>query len=187
MCQYSLTLADSASSHPQYIYDHYIPVSYWSERKSINMETVIKCGGQVLLVCAAEYNNKTTRWTLVQETPEATGQGVSRPKTITSVFLLPQKSHECGFIFILCHKNYRKTTFNILCHKNYRKTTFNSGIPHAKFAMTLHRRSYDITSTVQQNAWHHWDSALTHMLYLIFLCHPRIPRLDRWTSWVKFC
>jgi hypothetical protein len=59
-----------------------------------------------------------------QETPPLRPQveGVARPMTITSVFLLPQKSHECGFIFILCHKNYWKT--------------FNSGIPHAKFAMT---------------------------------------------------
>jgi hypothetical protein len=61
-------------------------------------------------------------------------RGFPGPKTIMSVFLLPQKSHECGFIFIVCHKNYRKTTFN-------------SGIPHAKFAMTLRRRSHDITST----------------------------------------
>jgi hypothetical protein len=53
---------------------------------------------------------------------------------LTQQILLPQKSHECGFIFILCHKNYRKTTFN-------------SGILHAKFAMTLCRWSHGITST----------------------------------------
>jgi hypothetical protein len=73
-------------------------------------------------------------------------EGVSRPKTITSVFLLPQKSHECGFIFIPCHKNYRKNTFN-------------SGNPHAKFAMTSRWR-YATTSRrpVQQYAWRHWGS-----------------------------
>jgi hypothetical protein len=65
-------------------------------------------------------------------------------RTITSVFLLPQKSHSCGFIFILCHKNYRKTTFNF-------------GIPHSKFAdgATTSRRP------VQQYAWRHWGSPMT--------------------------
>jgi hypothetical protein len=54
-------------------------------------------------------------------------------------------------------------------------------------------RCNDITPTSrrpdQQYAWRHWDSAMTldttekicipHMLYLILLYHPRIPRLDR--------
>jgi hypothetical protein len=100
--------------------------------------------------------------------------------------MLPQKSHECGFIFILCHKNYRKTTFD-------------SGIPHAKFATTSRCCYADVATTsrrpVQQYAWRHWDSAMTltqqeiripHMLYLIFLYPPRIPRLDRRTPQVKF-
>jgi hypothetical protein len=83
---------------------------------------------------------------------EETHEWWSRPKTITSVFLLPQKSHECGFIFILCHKNYRKTTFN-------------SGSPHAKFAMTSGWHYANVATTsrrpVQQYAWRHWDCAMT--------------------------
>jgi hypothetical protein len=77
-------------------------------------------------------------WSLAQVTP--------RPKTITSVFLLPQKSHECGFIFIPCHKNYRKTTFNY-------------GIPHAKFAMTLRRHHFDLsnnTHDIVEDPRRHW-------------------------------
>jgi hypothetical protein len=90
-------------------------------------------------------------WSLAQRLQV---EGVSRPKTITSVFLLSQKSHECGFIFILCHKNYQKTTFN-------------SGIPHAKFAMTSRWSYADVATTsrrsVQQYAWRHWDSTMTLM------------------------
>jgi hypothetical protein len=108
------------------------------------------------------YNNKTTSvvsegaethewWSLAQEPPPETAcRGGFQ--AITSVFLLPQKSHECGFIFILCHQNYRKTTFN-------------SVIPHAKFAMTSRWRFADVATTsrrpVQQYAWRHWDSAMT--------------------------
>jgi hypothetical protein len=31
------------------------------------------------------------------------------------------------------------------------------------------------------------EICITRMLYLIFLYHARIPRLDRRTPWVKFC
>jgi hypothetical protein len=62
-----------------------------------------------------------------------------------SCFLLPHKSHECGFIFILCHKNYRKTTFNF-------------GIPHAKFAMTSRWRYADLYNNthdvIEIPRWH---------------------------------
>jgi hypothetical protein len=103
-------------------------------------------------------------WSRNSPPPRPQVEGVSRPKTIMSVFLLPQKSHECGFIFILCHKNYWKTTFNY-------------GIPHAKFAMTLHRRSHDITSTCPTiRMTSQRKSVLYGMLYLIFSYHARIPR-----------
>jgi hypothetical protein len=100
----------------------------------------------------------------------------------TTWFLLLQKSHECGLIFILCHKNYRKTTFN-------------SGIPHAKFAMTLRRRSHNITltcPTLRMTSLRIPDTdateeiGITHMLYLIYLYRARISRLDRRTPRVKF-
>jgi hypothetical protein len=110
-------------------------------------------------------------WSLAWKPPRP-----QRTRTITSVFLLPQKSHECRFIFIPCHKNYRKTIFNY-------------GIPHAKFVMTLRRRSYDITSTcptmrmtslrIPDDTDATEEIRITHMLYLIFLYHARIPQLDR--------
>jgi hypothetical protein len=45
----------------------------------------------------SEGAEKHDWWSLAQETPlRMQVEGVSRPKTITSVFLLPQKSYECG-------------------------------------------------------------------------------------------
>jgi hypothetical protein len=86
------------------------------------------------IFCYIIYSRSTLWWSLARKPQRSQVEGVSWPKPITSVFLLPQKSHEYGFIFILRHKNYRKTTFN-------------SGIPHAKFAMTSRWRYADITST----------------------------------------
>jgi hypothetical protein len=106
-------------------------------------------------------NNKITQVWFLREQVE----GVSRPKTITSVFLLPQKSHEC-------HKNYQKQLFI---------PEFTRQVRH-DVAMTLRRRSYDITSTcptIRMTSLRIPDDTdateeirITRMLYLIFLCHP---------------
>jgi hypothetical protein len=116
-----------------------------SRGRNILCTGTLTCTWNTVPLFYTAYNNKTTRvWFLREQKHTSDGlwprnpprpqvEGVSKPKSITSVFLLPQKSHECRFIFIPCHKNYRKTNFNY-------------GIPHAKFAMSR-RRSYDITST----------------------------------------
>jgi hypothetical protein len=58
----------------------------------------------------------------------------------------------------------------------------NFGIPHAKFAMTLRRRSHDIASTcptirmtslrIPNDTDATEEVRIAHMLYLIFLYHP---------------
>jgi hypothetical protein len=86
-------------------------------------------------------------------------------------FCFPQKSHKRGFIFILCHKNYQKTTFN-------------SGIPHAKFAMTLRRWSHDITLICPNNMYdviedlrRHWFNR-ANPYYTYVVSDILIPSLD---------
>jgi hypothetical protein len=96
-------------------------------------------------------------WSLARKPPRLQGEGVSWPKTVTS------------FIFILCHKNYWKTTFN-------------SGIPHAKFAMTLCWHSYDITSTCttirttslrfRDDTWRNRGNRIPHIVSDIFISPP---------------
>jgi hypothetical protein len=127
----------------------------------------------------ALYNNKTARvWFLRVQKHTSDGLWPRKPprrfpgQRPLWVFLLPQKSHSCGFIFILCHKNYRK-------------------------AMTLRWRRYDITSTcptIRMTSLRFRDDTdateevrFPHMLYLIFLYHPRKPRLNCRTPLVKVC
>jgi hypothetical protein len=148
-----------------------------------------------MLLWIVKYNNKTIRVWFQREQKHASdvlwprkprgcrsrGFPGQRPSRVCFCSL---RNHTSGFIFIPCHKNYRKTTFN-------------SGIPHAKFAITLRRRSNDITSTcptmrmtslrIPDDTDATEEIRITHMLYLIFLYHARIPRLDRRTPQVKFC
>jgi hypothetical protein len=95
------------------------------------------------------------------------------------VFLLPQKSHECGFIFIPCHKNYRKQPLILKFH--------TPSSPY-DIALTLHRWSHIMSTcpTIRMMSLRIPDDTdateeicITHMLYLIFSYHARIPRLDR--------
>jgi hypothetical protein len=72
-----------------------------------------------------------------------------------------RKPHECGFCG---SRNTRVMVFG-------QETTFNSGIPHAKFAMTLRRWSHDIMSSCSTILRFHDNTDATEEIR-IFLFHP---------------
>jgi hypothetical protein len=114
------------------------------------------------------YNNKTTRvWFLRKQKHTSDGLWPGFPGQRPSR---------------VCFCSLRKHTSVVLYLSYATKTTFNSRVPRAKFAMTLRRRSHDITSTcptirmtslrIPDDTDATEEICITHMLYLIILYHP---------------
>jgi hypothetical protein len=114
------------------------------------------------------------------------------------------KPHECGFwgsrntrVVFFCSLINLTSVVLYLSHAT--KTTEKQLLITEFHTPSSPWRRDDVTPTsrraVQQYAWHHWESRrhwcnreirITRMLYLIFLYHARIPRLDRRTPRGKF-